>query len=94
MSEGLVIDFTEMMKVLDDMINAANANAQASQKSKSETKAESDMISKYRKLYEASVRIEDLKKKKAEAESYIASYQSKIESLDHQIAELNKLFSN
>lgn len=37
MSEGLVIDFTEMMKVLDDMINAANANAQASQKSKSET---------------------------------------------------------
>ncbi len=92
MSEGLVIDFTEMMKVLDDMINAANS--QTSQKSKSETKAESDMINKYRKLYEASVRIEDLKSKKAEAERYIESYQAKIESLDDQIAELSKLFSN
>jgi peptidoglycan hydrolase CwlO-like protein len=92
MSEGLVIDFTEMMKVLDDMINAANS--QTSQKSKSETKTESDMINKYRKLYEASVRIEDLKSKKAEAERYIASYQAKIESLDDQIAELSKLFSN
>ena len=101
MSEGLVIDFTEMMNVLNDMMNAANP--QASQKSKSEwqekyenstTNPESDMINKYRKLYEASVRIEDLKSKKAEAERYIESYQAKIESLDHQIAELNKLFSN
>lgn len=86
-SEKIVFDLSDLMKAFDDMF--AGANLEPVKES-----TESDMISKYRKLYEASVRIEDLKKKKAEAESYIASYQSKIESLDHQIAELNKLFSN
>jgi len=101
MSEGLVIDLTEMMNVLNDMMNAANP--QASQKSKSEwqekyenstTNPESDMINKYKKLYEASVKLENLKKQRADTVKYIDRYNEILESIDSKIDELNKLFSN
>ena len=89
MSEGLVIDLAEMFKVLNDIMNTANP-----QDSKSETKSESDMINKYKKLYEASVTLQNLKNKKERVEELITTYQDELKRLNTQIDELNKLFSN
>ena len=101
MSEGLVIDLTEMMNVLNDMMNAANP--QTSQKSKSEwqekyenstTNPESDMINKYKKLYEASVKLENLRNQRVQTVKYIDMYKEILKGIDSKIDELNKLFSN
>ena len=101
MSEGLVIDLTEMMNVLNDMMNAANT--QTSQKSKSEwqekyenstTNPESDMINKYKKLYEASVKLENLRNQRVQTVKYIDMYKEILKGIDSKIDELNKLFSN
>ena len=101
MSEGLVIDLTEMMNVLNGMMNAANP--QTSQKSKSEwqekyenstTNPESDMINKYKKLYEASVKLENLRNQRVQTVKYIDMYKEILKGIDSKIDELNKLFSN
>ena len=100
MSEGLVIDLTEMMNVLNDMMNAANP--QTSQKSKSEwqekyenstTNPESDMINKYKKLYEASVKLENLRNQRVQTVKYIDMYKEILKGIDSKIDELNELFS-
>ena len=98
MSEKLVIDFTEMFNVLNDIMNAANP-----QESKSEweqkyqdstTDPESDMVSKYKKLYEATVKLENLKQQRVETLRYIDRYNDILKAIDSKIDELNKLFSN
>ena len=83
-----VIDFSEFSKVLDELLSKTSPNT------KSESEPKSDMISKYKKLYEASVRIEELRNRRVETVQYIDAYKTKLKSIDDQIDELNKLFSN
>jgi len=52
------------------------------------------MINKYKKLYEASVKLENLKKQRADTVKYIDRYNDILKSIDNKIDELNKLFSN
>ena len=86
-SEKIVFDLSDLMKAFDDMF--AGANLEPVKES-----TESDMISKYKKLYEASVKLENLKKQRTETVKYIDRYNEILESIDSKIDELNKLFSN
>jgi len=98
MSEKLVIDFTEMFNVLNDIMNTTipqETKSEWEQKYQNSTSdPESDMISKYKKLYEATVKLENLKKQRAETVKYIDRYNDILKSIDNKIDELNKLFSN
>lgn len=86
-SEKIVFDLSDLMKAFDDMF--AGANAEPVKQSN-----ESDMISKYKKLYEASVKLQNLKNEQERVAGLVAAYQQKLENLNNQIDELNKLFSN
>lgn len=81
-----VVDFSELSKIVDELLSKRKASP--------EPEIKSDMINKYKQLYEASIKIEDLKNKRAETIKYIDAYNVKLKSIDSQIAELNKLFSN
>ena len=98
MSEKLVIDFTEMFNVLNDIMNTTIPQETKSEWERkyqnSTSDPESDMISKYKKLYEATVKLENLKKQRAETVKYIDRYNDILKSIDNKIDELNKLFSN
>jgi uncharacterized protein YlxW (UPF0749 family) len=83
-----VVDFSEFSKVLDELINKTYTNY------KSVEPAESDIVGKYRKLYEASVKVETLKQRRTMLEKQVAAYNESIASIDSQIEELNKLFTN
>ena len=83
-----VVDFSEFSKIIDELLSKTNSSPSP------EPEIKSDMINKYKQLYEASIKIEDLKNKRAETIKYIDSYNVKLKSIDSQIAELNKLFSN
>ena len=83
-----VVDFTEFSKILDELLTKTY-----SQKKPAQT-TESDVVSKYKKLYEASIKIESLKQKRATLEKQVAAYNESIANIDSQIEELNKLFTN
>ena len=86
-SEKIVFDLSDLMKAFDDMFAGANPEPV-------EQSTESDIVSKYKKLYEASVKLENLKKQRADTVKYIDRYNEILESIDSKIDELNKLFSN
>ena len=86
-SEKIVFDLSDLMKAFDDMFAGANPETV-------EQSTESDIVSKYKKLYEASVKLENLKKQRADTVKYIDRYNEILESIDSKIDELNKLFSN
>ena len=83
-----VVDFTEFSKVLDELLNKTYSN------SKTVETAESDIVGKYRKLYEASVKVETLKQRRTMLEKQVSAYNDSITIIDSQIEELNKLFTN
>lgn len=83
-----VVDFSEFSKVLDELLNKTYG------KDKSVETSESDIVSKYKKLYESSVKIESLKQRRATLEKQVAAYNESIANIDSQIEELNKLFAN
>lgn len=81
-----VVDFSEFSKIVDDLLSKRKVNP--------DPEIKSDMINKYKQLYEASIKIEDLKNKRAETIKYIDAYNVQLKSINSQIDELNKLFSN
>lgn len=83
-----VVDFTEFSKILDELLTKTYGQEKPTQTS------ESDIVSKYKKLYEASVKIESLKQRRATLEKQVATYNESIANIDSQIEELNKLFAN
>ena len=83
-----VIDFSEFSKVLDELLS------KTSPEPKVKAEAESDMISKYKKLYEASIEIETLKKRRDEYEKYVTYYSECVQNVNSKIEELNKIFTN
>jgi len=86
-SEKIVFDLSDLMKAFDDMFAGANPEPV-------EQSTESDIVSKYKKLYEASVKLQNLKNEQERVAGLVAAYQQKLENLNNQIDELNKLFSN
>ena len=86
-SEKIVFDLSDLMKAFDDMFAGANPELV-------EQSNESDIVSKYKKLYEASVKLQNLKNEQERVAGLVAAYQQKLENLNNQIDELNKLFSN
>ena len=81
-----VVDFSEFSKIVDELLSKRKVNP--------DPESKSDMINKYKQLYEASIKIEDLKNKRAETIKYIDAYNVQLKSINSQIDELNKLFSN
>ena len=81
-----VVDFSEFSKIVDELLSKRKVNP--------DPEIKSDMINKYKQLYEASIKIEDLKNKRAETIKYIDAYNVQLKSINSQIDELNKLFSN
>ena len=86
-SEKIVFDLSDLMKAFDDMFAGANPELV-------EQSNESDIVSKYKKLYEASVKLQNLKNEQERVAGLVDAYQQKLENLNNQIDELNKLFSN
>lgn len=82
-----VVDFSEFSKVLDELLNKTYGQEKPVQTTKS------DVVGKYKKLYEASL-IETLKQRRATLEKQVAAYNHSITIIDSQIEELNKLFTN
>jgi peptidoglycan hydrolase CwlO-like protein len=82
-----VVDFSEFSKVLDELLNKTYS------KDKPVQATESDVVSKYKKLYEASIKIENLKERRSRLEQRIATCNDSIAIVDMQIEELNKLFT-
>lgn len=86
-NEKIVFDLSDLMKAFDDMFTGANSESV-------KESTESDMVSKYKKLYEASLTLQNLKNEQERVSGLIAAYQEKLENLNSQIDKLNKLFSN
>ena len=86
-SEKIVFDLSDLMKALDDMFTGTNLEP-------TKESTESDIVSKYKKLYEASVKLQNLKNEQERVAGLVDAYQQKLENLNNQIDELNKLFSN
>ena len=83
-----VVDFSEFSKVLDEILNKAYGKEKPAQTT------ESDVVSKYKKLYEASIKIYHLRQRRAKLQKQVADYNEVIANIDSQIEELNKLFTN
>ena len=86
-NEKIVFDLSDLMKAFDDMFTGANSESV-------KESSESDMVSKYKKLYEASLTLQNLKNEQERVAGLITAYQEKLENLNSQIDKLNKLFSN
>ena len=86
-NEKIVFDLSDLMKAFDDMFTGANSESV-------KESTESDMVSKYKKLYEASLTLQNLKNEQERVAGLVAAYQEKLENLNSQIDKLNKLFSN
>lgn len=86
-NDKIVLEFSDLIKAFDDMFAGANPEPV-------EQSTESDIVSKYKKLYEASVKLQNLKNEQERVAGLVAAYQQKLENLNNQIDELNKLFSN
>ena len=86
-SEKIVFDLSDLMKAFDDMFTGTNLEP-------TKESTESDIVSKYKKLYEASVKLQNLKNEQERVAGLVTAYQQKLENLNNQIDELNKLFSN
>lgn len=86
-SGKIIFDLSDLMNAFDGLLTATNPEA-------AKESTESDMVRKYKQLYESSVKIEELRNIRVEIVRYIDAYKTKLKSIDSQIDELNKLFSN
>ena len=87
MAESFVVDFSYM---LDELITKSVRQSE----SKAKAKPKSDIVNKYKTLYEASVKIENLEQRRDVLKKQIAAFNASLANIDEQIEELNKLFSN
>ena len=81
-------DFKDFQSIIDEIIGKIDGKTHVIESN------ESDLVNKYKKLYEASVRIENLKQRRESLHKTVMSYNDSIAVIDAQIEELNKLFTN
>jgi predicted RNase H-like nuclease (RuvC/YqgF family) len=84
------VDFKDLQSTIDDMISKLEDKP----KTKNEQSSKSDLVDKYKKLYQASLNIERLTESKQDCLKEISFYNETITKIDLEIEELNKLFSN
>ena len=69
-NEKIVLEFSDLIKAFDDMFTGANSESV-------KESTESDMVSKYKKLYEASLTLQNLKNEQERVAGLVAAYQEK-----------------
>jgi predicted RNase H-like nuclease (RuvC/YqgF family) len=84
------VDFKDLQSTIDEMIRKLEDKP----KTKNEQSSKSDLVDKYKKLYQASLKIERLTESKQDCLKEISFYNETIAKIDLEIEELNKLFSN
>ena len=82
------VDFKDLQSTIDEIIGKLE------DRQKVESSAKSDLVEKYKKLYQASIEIETLKQRKSKIEQSIELWRNEISSIDSKITELNELFTN